>query len=86
MVGLVAVRCGEELQETAGDQVPHLLHLLTDQDPAVALAAVSALAKVYKVLYCCLQCMLCALCYLALLNLVIQICFFSDYYGSFFPI
>lgn len=49
MVGVVAVRCGQELQETAGDQVPHLLHLLTDQDPAVALAAVSALAKVYKV-------------------------------------
>ncbi|KAG0720987.1 AP-4 complex subunit epsilon-1 [Chionoecetes opilio] len=48
MVGVAAVRCGQELQETAGDQVPHLLHLLTDQDPAVALAAVSSLAKVYK--------------------------------------
>lgn len=54
MVGVVAVRCGQELQETAGDQVPHLLHLLTDQDPAVALAAVSALAKVYKVPCSCL--------------------------------
>ena len=49
MVGVAAIRCGQELQETAGNQVPHLLHLLTDQDPAVALAAVSSLAKVYKV-------------------------------------
>lgn len=48
MVGVAAVRCGQELQDTAGDQIPHLLHLLTDQDPAVALAAVSSLAKVYK--------------------------------------
>ncbi|XP_045121337.1 AP-4 complex subunit epsilon-1-like isoform X1 [Portunus trituberculatus] len=48
MVGVAAVRCGQELQELAGDQVPHLLHLLTDQDPAVALAAVSSLAKVFK--------------------------------------
>ncbi|XP_045622374.1 AP-4 complex subunit epsilon-1 [Procambarus clarkii] len=48
MVGVVAERCGKDLQETASDQVPHLLHLLTDQDPGVALAAISSLCKIYK--------------------------------------
>lgn len=46
MVGMVARRSGEEM---VGDHIPHLLHLLTDQDPAVAMAAVCSLAKVYKV-------------------------------------
>ncbi|KAK4290304.1 hypothetical protein Pmani_036785 [Petrolisthes manimaculis] len=46
MVGMVARRSGEEI---VGDHIPHLLHLLTDQDPAVAMAAVCSLAKVYKV-------------------------------------
>lgn len=48
MVGVIATRCGKELHETAGDQVPHLLHLLTDQDPGVALAAIISLCKIYK--------------------------------------
>ena len=49
MVGVVAARCGEQLQDNAADQIPHLLHLLTDQDPSVALAAVNSLCKIYKV-------------------------------------
>ncbi|XP_064080769.1 AP-4 complex subunit epsilon-1-like [Macrobrachium nipponense] len=48
MVGVVASRCGEQLQDNAADQIPHLLHLLTDQDPGVAIAAINSLCKIYK--------------------------------------
>ncbi|XP_069948122.1 AP-4 complex subunit epsilon-1 [Cherax quadricarinatus] len=48
MVGVVTTKCGKDLQETASNQVPHLLHLLTDQDPGVALAAINSLCKIYK--------------------------------------
>ncbi|KAK7006781.1 hypothetical protein SK128_007583 [Halocaridina rubra] len=48
MIGVVATRCGEQLQDESPDQVAHLLHLLTDQDPGVALAAVNSITKVYK--------------------------------------
>ncbi|XP_047475697.1 AP-4 complex subunit epsilon-1-like [Penaeus chinensis] len=48
MMGVMAKRCGEDLFSTAGDQIPHLLHLLTNHDPGVALSAIMSLAKVYK--------------------------------------
>ncbi|KAG7154462.1 AP-4 complex subunit epsilon-1-like isoform X2 [Homarus americanus] len=49
MVGMVATGCGEELQATTSDLIPHLLHLLADQDPGVALSAITALCNIYKV-------------------------------------
>lgn len=48
MMGVMAKRCGEDLFSTAGDQIPHLLHLLTNHDPGVALSAIMSLAKIYK--------------------------------------
>ncbi|CAL4114704.1 unnamed protein product [Meganyctiphanes norvegica] len=49
MVGMLVSRVGCEMQEWAREVTPHFQHLLVDQDPGVAMAAINTLAKIYSV-------------------------------------
>lgn len=49
MVGMLVSRVGCEMRDWAREITPHFQHLLVDQDPGVAMAAINTLAKIYTV-------------------------------------
>lgn len=49
MVGMLVTRVGTEMRDWVREITPHFQHLLVDQDPGVAMAAIKTLAKLYTV-------------------------------------